>query len=661
MNMNLKELYRTLPNPLMDDDVFDALIQTYSQKFSFNSDYYDYLSRITTQSKGGAFYHPQDRDAFLSTAFNIWKHNVGEPLKTVLDEEEDATTMEDALSKLPAKKWMPYVENYLDEKHYWTYINSNDLHDNSTKDYPFPFDIEHRLYVNINTVASHKLGLLFLNKCEEKGLPYVFKFTDHFNRDDNFVIYTDTEHLSDYYDILTEIKKENPDLDQYISRPPILSGVVDGWIGYGSESYNNESSFNYVRSQVINSAFDDALKDAVFTNPELPIKIEDDEFSLIDEVAWRIVEKQVDYLQKLKKKDLKSYYGLKPRDLNKSKFLDNFFYQVKDHMLESIHQKSLKFEPFSFSYRNKGNSTIDIKSEDFQRALLSAFPDLLETYKGIKEMVRNTIIERGKEKGIDGKNFAFDSYVVDNLIKGKAKKALHPVSDEKFHAVIDERGTTGYKPVTRITKSISESKDKRDTKKSKESTATRKEGSTQTKKEAKTEKIDQKPVNKKKPEKPSTTSATSMPKQIGTSLYNLKKNQIIQDLPINSNQSSRYQGMMSEEEIRQSRIKLGFISPDIQPDTTYRLKKDQIIQDLPINSKEPSRYQGRMSDEEIRQSRIKLGFISPDVQPDTTYRLKKEQIIQDLPIYSKEPSRYQGRMTEEEIKGAQKKIGVYKK
>jgi hypothetical protein len=68
-----------------------------------------------------------------------------------------------------------------------------------------------------------------------------------------------------------------------------------------------------------------------------------------------------------------------------------------------------------------------------------------------------------------------------------------------------------------------------------------------------------------------------------------------------------------------------------------------------------------MPDEEIKQSRIKLGFISPDIQPDTTYHLKKDQIIQDLPIYSKEPSRYQGRMTEEEIRGAQKKIGVCKK
>ena len=42
-------------------------------------------------------------------------------------------------------------------------------------------------------------------------------------------------------------------------------------------------------------------------------------------------------------------------------------------------------------------------------------------------------------------------------------------------------------------------------------------------------------------------------------------------------------------------------------DTTYRLKKDQIIQDLPIYSKEPSRYQGRMTEEEIRGAQKKIG------------------------------------------------------
>lgn len=41
--------------------------------------------------------------------------------------------------------------------------------------------------------------------------------------------------------------------------------------------------------------------------------------------------------------------------------------------------------------------------------------------------------------------------------------------------------------------------------------------------------------------------------------------------------------------------------------TTYSLKKEQIIQDLPINSKGQSRYQGVMTEEEIKSSQKKIG------------------------------------------------------
>lgn len=95
--------------------------------------------------------------------------------------------------------------------------------------------------------------------------------------------------------------------------------------------------------------------------------------------------------------------------------------------------------------------------------------------------------------------------------------------------------------------------------------------------------------------------------------------------------------------------------------TTYSLKKEQIIQDLPINSKEQSRYQGIMTKNEIRESRIKLGFINPQMDNTTTYSLKKEQRILALPIYSTEESRFQVGMSNQEIKAAQKRIGTYKK
>ena len=38
----------------------------------------------------------------------------------------------------------------------------------------------------------------------------------------------------------------------------------------------------------------------------------------------------------------------------------------------------------------------------------------------------------------------------------------------------------------------------------------------------------------------------------------------------------------------------------------YRLRKEQIIQDLPINSKEESRYSGLMSEQEIKESQEKI-------------------------------------------------------
>lgn len=95
--------------------------------------------------------------------------------------------------------------------------------------------------------------------------------------------------------------------------------------------------------------------------------------------------------------------------------------------------------------------------------------------------------------------------------------------------------------------------------------------------------------------------------------------------------------------------------------TTYSLKKEQIIQDLPINSKEQSRYQGIMTKNEIRESRIKLGFINPQIDNTTTYSLKKEQRILALPLYSTEESRFQVGMSNQEIKAAQKRIDTYKK
>ena len=134
-------------------------------------------------------------------------------------------------------------------------------------------------------------------------------------------------------------------------------------------------------------------------------------------------------------------------------------------------------------------------------------------------------------------------------------------------------------------------------------------------------------------------------------------------------------GGMTEEEIRESQIKLGFIKPDIEDKPykvvrgpqSYSLTRDEIIQDLPINSTKEQTFMGGMTDEEIRESQIKLGFIEPDIEDkpykvvrgSQPYSLTRNQIIQDLPINSTREQTFTGGMTEEEIRAAQKKIGTY--
>lgn len=68
---------------------------------------------------------------------------------------------------------------------------------------------------------------------------------------------------------------------------------------------------------------------------------------------------------------------------------------------------------------------------------------------------------------------------------------------------------------------------------------------------------------------------------------------------------------MTDDEITVSRIKLGFINPESSYDTTYCLKKEHIIQDLSIYSQEESRYQGAMTEGEIKASQKKNGSYKP--------------------------------------------------
>lgn len=159
-----------------------------------------------------------------------------------------------------------HVEN---QGHYFTHVFSSD-------NYLQNIDLlQHRLYLNTDHNDAYKFVQIFADKCENKGIPFYFKvayFEDmdmikefSLMRDESIVVYAEDKFLPEYVNICNEIKKENPNL--YFNQPPIFTGIIDGFIGYGGESKNHSTSYNRIRSDIMTKAITSVTNRFMEVNP----------------------------------------------------------------------------------------------------------------------------------------------------------------------------------------------------------------------------------------------------------------------------------------------------------------------------------------------------------------------------------------------------------
>ena len=134
----------------------------------------------------------------------------------------------------------------------WDYISSSEVLE--TK----PVETTHRLYINMDGVVKYKLIALIINEFSEAEIPFHFKYNDA-SRDDTIVMWTDNENLVKTIELLKKIREKNKELlEDGIFQPPILSGKIDNWIGYGSEPTmlleGKRTSFNRIRAEIVENA-----------------------------------------------------------------------------------------------------------------------------------------------------------------------------------------------------------------------------------------------------------------------------------------------------------------------------------------------------------------------------------------------------------------------
>ena len=652
--MKYTDIYDSMIDPLHYDDTLDKIAQAYANKTLFGG-LYSKLTETTPKYYVGEE-NTQEKDKFYIAAFNTWKNGIVAitddiydkfkysevyderffALRDFLETVPDITTKEEyeeVLRKASANEIVSSALNDFSWKRlghdsFWIHVDSEYV---TARLYERQ-QVKHRLYLNVEAIDVHKVANEIVKKCNERDLPYYFKFSPLCVRDDSLVLYCDTEKLPWYIDILKEIEQENPDIVERSGNPPILTGRVDKWFGYGSEPSHRDgklTSFNEVRVKCINDAFSEEFDKWLQNNRYRKLNIDGKLCSIEEYVASRAAKKQIEIMardltaqiKKRGRKEAEDYLGYNQRILASKKLYDKMYAAILKQARNYADEKA------GINGQEPGNACIDLRNGKTRTIYLNTIvmpfneiiPIIIKEDLTFRRNVLARIKKESQKEGVDLSKYCFDFDTRQNFA----------AMDNQIQTV-----NSYYNELSQL--------------------ATRKKLS--------------------KPRERKPFESIFAYKDYLTQ-YSKKCQKAETKPPISKQAKIEPIKGMTEEEIRQSQIKLGFIKPDmedkpykvVREPQPYSLTKDEIIQDLPIYSKEESRFKGRMTDEEIRESQIKLGFIKPDIEDKSykvvrgsqPYSLTRNQIIQDLPINSTRKQTFTGGMTGEEIRAAQKKIGTY--
>lgn len=435
-----QEMYEKIENPLNDDEVIKKLIEGYSDELG-TKQYYKKLTEVYNDQKKYTEINVKDKDKFVSELFNEWKNDI---TLNISDDEikkydKDFSNLREFLKNIPYVK-SSYGRNAREffelngkenrdkqletvySKHTpfsqgrsWTYITYNNINPSKYK----KFIVDHRLYLNTENIDTYKVMELFRNKCKERELEYLFKYAEKGDRDDTIVIYSDDRKLSDYMEILEEIKKEEPEIVKRAQTPPMLTGKIDGWIGYGSEPQldedgKNTNSFNNLRSGIIQNAISKETIKWIRENKELTKK----DLGLNEYLTKQIFDDIKD-----KYRMYKSVYEPKFQEKLLKK-LENEIEKNKSELLEGKFDKIKEF--------NIDDINIEVDSEMIQRAFRPLSKKILKTDSSFLEKVRAGIKEEGLANGIDSEKFCFDIDKRDKLFNEDKTNEILETIDPQF-------------------------------------------------------------------------------------------------------------------------------------------------------------------------------------------------------------------------------------
>lgn len=453
--MELMEFYKKIKNPIDDPAVIDKLIYAYSEQSKGLGGFYGQLTKTVKKERIYGPTYEEDADLFYSRMFNKWKnsivsltreqfidlYNKGSYGKDFIKMREFLKSVPDVKTKKEAddiffgnyndKELKKALDKYrwtaLGDVSMWTHVSSRYLTAKQDKQQ----NVEHRLYFDTEPIDTYKMAMYLVEKCDKYHIPFYFKFDDIGNRDDTIVLYSSTENLMKYVDILIEIKKEHPDLIARVKEPPVLTGKIDGWIGYGSEPSRTPDgkaqSFNEVRSKAIETAIDKVNKKWIIDHKNMIITYKGKNISFQNYIALEATRKILETLKKrfiyyeeyemnmAKSKNI-SYdpnkvinkLGFSLQDLNSTSFEAKLYRTIQSKIEISLTNfcNGKNVESIIMNIRN--GKEINFSCYDLKDLIDSLSYSISKNDSNFSKDVHTEIIANAKQYGIDVDKFCFD-------------------------------------------------------------------------------------------------------------------------------------------------------------------------------------------------------------------------------------------------------------
>ena len=462
--VKLTEVYQSVKNPIEDKEIMQKLLDVYSEGGQIG-----FYSRLVNFDSAGDNSHinSNDLDQFMIDTYNKYMERViqldDSQIQYLESKGINASQMQQyfkSFGKISSKDdlerffnnslMQEKINDCILESNVWWHVKSEYI-SAYTED---KIDIKHRLYIGCQNQDVVKLAQLFIEKCENKKIPYYFKFSPwDAQRDDRLVIYADTDNLANYIGALKEIAQEHPEIKQRCGEPPVLTGKIDGWIGIGDEPQLKEdgsnTSFNEVRSEIISDSIRETfesklsdLKGKTVTYNGQRVEFND---LLVDAISQKKLEELASEYNRLpqeKKELFLSRYGLEESDFTSSSFKE----YMKNHIKSSsLIDKVLELQlGDAITIPTRNGKSFEILTGTISRGLPKVLPIIEQIDSSFVDEVKTGILDKAKAKGIDD-TFAFQEGTRERFEQDDAaraaigEKATKPETESSLPSVADDK------------------------------------------------------------------------------------------------------------------------------------------------------------------------------------------------------------------------------